>query len=250
VRSGTVLQYELNAPVTKLSLSGEYRQGFDDGISGVIHVRGQAELTDDLERWTGTFKVVTVLKADGKVIDRCRTRSVGLKAPLLLRDYVETGGFNVQSEPGDGVGDGESESFTFPGSGSAMALDRGRTLNFGVDSWSGYFGVDSGQLTPGTYTVGIDGAWMNVRGRSDECGEEGISGTFTITDFTHTKKLVHSAGFTFEQHCFGSTAALRGDFNYRFAPPPLGDGPLSAQPKDAAPQPSGTASSTVGAITR
>jgi hypothetical protein len=144
------------------------------------------------------------------------------------------GTLTLHSEPGDVVGRGQDYSYTrpfdqvFPVGGFRGAS----TINADIealngDSWRLTFAAPTGQpIAPGEYTdaqrfpfqeAGRPG--LSVDGNSIGCNT--LTGSFTVLELEYgANNLVSRFHATFEQHCEGVAAALRGEIVLT-QPPPL-----------------------------
>ena len=148
--------------------------------------------------------------------------------------YGGTTRVTLTSEPGDPAGQGQT--YTLVPGAATFRITGGRT-GVGIDArtsdgggWSGWFAPAAGDiLTPGfTYTAGdqpFDGTLprLFVVGSVVPCHT--TTGSFTVTsaDFAPDGSA-RGIAVSFEQHCDGANAALRGTFSFRAgntaAPPP------------------------------
>jgi hypothetical protein len=142
--------------------------------------------------------------------------------------------FTATSEPGDTVGMGLSyaltsadTTFSSKSDGSRTEIDVFTPASPGP-TWMLFFSAAPGQqLVPGTYPdastfpdqeVGRGG--LRISGPGGDCNT--ISGSFTVLDATYGPYgYLTSFDATFEQHCEGAPAALRGEIKVANpAPPP------------------------------
>ena len=158
--------------------------------------------------------------------------STGATAVVQL-DGAGVGGdtsLTMASDPGDFVGAGVSYGYTptnasFGVSGSRQGVHGTIDASDG-SRWSLDFVPSSGDiLTTGTtytatrYPFNGTGAGMSISGQGRGCNT--LTGTFTVNEIsTDLDGLLQSVSITFEQHCEGAAAALRGTLDYRV---PAGD---------------------------
>jgi hypothetical protein len=146
---------------------------------------------------------------------------------------VETGSLSFTSDPGDYIGGGQSYSYdTTAGDTLSVTGSDDNTVEIGVtggngDWWNLTLAAPRGEtLTAKTYTgatrapfrapgePGID-LWGNGRG----CNED--TGSFTVDRIEFgPNSYVTAFDATYEQHCEGGTAALRGEVHITNPPPP------------------------------
>jgi hypothetical protein len=138
----------------------------------------------------------------------------------------------MTSDPGESIAEGRSYSFSAPGDG----LEGGSGLGehgVGVfarpagtsDLWSGRFAAPTGQrLLPAVYTDAqrFEDAThpaLDVSGAGRGCNA--TTGQFTVLESSYGPYgYLKSLHLTFEQHCEGFPAALRGEINLVGPPPP------------------------------
>ena len=150
----------------------------------------------------------------------------------------------MSSDPGDYIGQGLTSSYATPTSpfvatarnwqGENNRVDVVAWTNVGTaDYWVLEFAAPPGQtLAPGTYSdavrvvsQGSGQPGLDVWGMGRGCNA--LSGSFTVSDAVFGPYgYVQSFHATFEQHCEGHVAALRGEVSVSNPPPPP---PLSVQ---------------------
>ncbi len=144
----------------------------------------------------------------------------------------------MTSDPDDYVGQGLTYSYATPtnvffatvqdwyGANNMVSVTM-RTDPSSTDYWILRFAAPPGQtLTPGTYTnavqPGLQSAGQpgfDLFGMGRSCGT--VNGNFTVSDAIFGPYgYVQSFRATFEQHCGGATAALRGEITVSNPPPP------------------------------
>ena len=142
----------------------------------------------------------------------------------------------IESEPGDFIGDGKryyhrpsdgTFSSALWGAVTGTAVDitfRPPTFPFG-ENWRLAFAAPGGApLTVGTYSgaaahpfQAADVPGLNISGMGRGCNS--ITGSFVVHEVTYTGDTVTALWVTFEQHCDGQEAALRGDLRYNASAP-------------------------------
>ena len=149
-------------------------------------------------------------------------------APAQARP-VEAGSLSISGDPDDYVSGGQSYRYS-TGSGDAFeALGSPDARYFDMhgangDIWYVNVKAPTGQiLEPGTYQdTGpweSDGAQLYVYRPGHSCAQ--ATGTFTIQNAVNgPMNYLHQFDVTFEQHCDGATAALRGELHLQNPPPP------------------------------
>jgi hypothetical protein len=141
--------------------------------------------------------------------------------------------FTASSEPGDTVGGGTSYSLASGGAtfnsksdGNRIEIDVYTQASPGP-TWMLFFSAPTGQqLLPGLYSDiaalpgSQTGGSLSISGPGGACNT--TSGSFTVLDATYGPNgYVASFDATFEQHCEGAAAALRGEIALtNSAPPP------------------------------
>jgi hypothetical protein len=150
----------------------------------------------------------------------------------------------MSSDSGDYIGQGLTNSYATPANvflatakswqGENNRVDvTMRTDAASTDYWVLEFAAPPGRrLTPGTYpdavrvvSQGSGQPGLDVWGMGRGCNA--LSGSFTVSDAVFGPYgYVQSFRATFEQHCEGRAAALRGEVSVSSPPPPP---PLSAQ---------------------
>jgi hypothetical protein len=157
---------------------------------------------------------------------------------------AQSGTLTMTSDAGDYIGQGLAYSYATPtnvffattrswqGENNEVSVTM-RTDAASTDYWVLEFAAPPGQtLTPGTYTdavrvvsQGVSQPGLDVWGMGRGCNA--LSGSFTVSDAAFGPYgYVQSFHVTFEQHCEGHVAALRGEVSVSNPPPPP---PLSAQ---------------------
>lgn len=142
---------------------------------------------------------------------------------------VDSGSLTMTSDPGDFVGGGVPHSYStqagdvFSTSGGDSAITAFVSAANG-DFWFLSFAAPTGQvLAPGTFSGAIRFATsaapgLDVEGIGRGCNT--VTGSFTVTDLTIVQGFIQTFDVTFEQHCEGAAAALRGDLRIQNPPPP------------------------------
>ena len=155
---------------------------------------------------------------------------------------------NITSDPGDYVGQGQTYYLTMGNSGNSLFISAGNQ-NGGVSIYADtlygqYWAMDfaapnNAQLAPGSYpnatlfpyeAAGVPG--FDVFGNGRGCSA--LTGTFNVLQVAYNgfNNTMSAFDATFEQHCEGATAALRGEIRYNATPPLY----LMAPPDEKTPQ--------------
>jgi hypothetical protein len=155
---------------------------------------------------------------------------------------VQTGTLSFTSDPGDYIGGGQSASYD-SGAGDTLGVTGStddRAVHVSVDGANGdwwYLDIAAPQgqtLTPGTYTGATrypfqqpDEPGLSFDGDGRGCNT--LTGSFAVQQAVFGPNgYVQEFDATFEQHCEGSDAALRGEVHITNpAPPPALDLGLS-----------------------
>jgi hypothetical protein len=144
---------------------------------------------------------------------------------------ASSGSLTMTSDPGDYIGGGRSWSYAMPpDSFSSQILYRNgvEVIVNGAngDWWYLDFGAPNGaQLTPGTYDNAARWPFedpsqpgLSIFGNGRGCNT--LTGSFTVLDATYAPGgSLQSFHATFEQHCEGGSAALRGEVQISSPPP-------------------------------
>jgi hypothetical protein len=158
-----------------------------------------------------------------------------LGARSLPAAVATSGSLSMTSDPGDFVGQGQDWSYTAgPDIFSSQLLYRSE-VEAGVDvivhgangdSWRLDFSAPFGaHLTPGTYSDAARWPFedpsqpgLEIDGNGRGCNM--LTGNFTVLDATYGPDgSVQTFHATFEQHCEGAVAALRGEVQLTNPPP-------------------------------
>jgi hypothetical protein len=125
----------------------------------------------------------------------------------------------LQSDVGDFVGGGASYSYTRANAVLSFTPNGGtlRVQVRGDESWDGEFDLPSAltQFQPGTYTNLTRAPFRNPSvGGLDWSGEgrgcNTLTGSITVHGATYSAGVLSALDLSFDQHCEGSAAALRG----------------------------------------
>lgn len=136
---------------------------------------------------------------------------------------------SLNSDPGDFIGQGQT-IFLTPSNGTFSAsqnFDSGVTINFfgGSQFWTlNFAAANHVPLTVGSYTgaarfpfQAFDQPGLSVTGDGRGCNT--LTGSFTVLEVNYgTSGTIDSFDATFEQHCEGATAALRGEVRFNAHP--------------------------------
>jgi hypothetical protein len=146
---------------------------------------------------------------------------------------------HLESEAGDYIGAGQKYSYV-PESAIFAATATGNHLTLtitGAQSWVGEFQGPSSQtqLTPGDYT-GLqrypfnDPAQGGLSWYGEGRGCNTLAGSFVIDSVAYVGDSLTAIDLSFEQHCEGGTAALRGAVHWRAGVPSIPSGPVYPVP--------------------
>jgi hypothetical protein len=145
----------------------------------------------------------------------------------------------LTSDAQDYVGAGRSYSYT--NANAEIAVDAGAGY-FAIDitgdeSWTGIFVLPAGMehIQPGTYS-GLQRypfhdpakGGMDWSGQSRGCST--ITGSFTVSAVSYAGDSLTSIDLSFEQHCEGVSAALRGEIHWRAGDATQPSGPVRPIP--------------------
>ena len=149
--------------------------------------------------------------------------------------YVE-----LQSDAGDYIGAGRSYRYTLSNAVIQVTAS-GSHLSVHIDGdewWYGEFqapGATTAPLVPGTYS-GLTRFPFNDPGKGalswsgDGRGCNTLTGSFTVDRVTYTAGALTAIDLHFEQHCEGSTYALRGSIHWWAGDPSGVAGPVNPIP--------------------
>jgi hypothetical protein len=213
----------------KVAVRGRYR-GRGPGYRYLVRLRfrGSEVKRFDVaaerpqEIWKGRFRAKVVVRRGGRVLTKCRSRTLRWTAdgaPKFPEDENSTASIDLDSDPGHYVGQGETHSFDDPpeiihGDGSR------RHLEFSAGSWSITLEPPgSGVLVPGTFVVnrppGASGDYGTVSVNAEGRGCSRDSGTFTVQSISFDPwGDVTSVSVTFEHRCEQRPEVLRGAVTY------------------------------------
>lgn len=146
---------------------------------------------------------------------------------LSVPAQAQVTSLTMVSDPGDYIGGGQFYFYT-PADGTFSAqknYDQGVSLSFNTPSYSHWWYLDfaapnNQPLSVGTYTGAIrfpfqatNQPGLSVYGDGRGCNT--LTGTFDVLEVTYgAANDVVAFDATFEQHCEGATAALRGEIRY------------------------------------
>lgn len=160
--------------------------------------------------------------------------SDGGTGPGPVPSYVQ-----LQSDPGDYIGAGSRYSYTQANSVIAVTASGGflSVSVQGDQQWSGEFQAPGAQtqLQPGSYTelrrypfhdAAVGGLSWSGEGR----GCNTLTGRFTIDHVTYANGVLTAIDLSFEQHCEGGPAALRGVIHWRIDDATRPPGPVNPIP--------------------
>ena len=127
----------------------------------------------------------------------------------------------LQSDAGDYIGGGATYTYTQANS-SIVVTATGRHLSVGVEGWSGDFEAMNtvSRIEPGYYPDLIRWPFHNPAkgglswfGQGRGCNT--LEGWFAVDRVTYVGNTLTALEMRFEQHCDGSTPALRGAIRWR-----------------------------------
>ncbi|HYR99643.1 MAG TPA: hypothetical protein VEO58_11545 [Gemmatimonadales bacterium] len=144
----------------------------------------------------------------------------------------------LQSDAEDSVGSGKTYDYSLA---NAVLIVSARTDTFAIhiqgdEEWTGVFTIPNTlpRLEPGFYyratrfpyndpaRPGL--SWFGANG----C--DSLTGSFTIADLSYTGTSLTAIDLSFEQHCEGLPAALRGSIHWRADDPTRPPGPVTPVP--------------------
>lgn len=190
--------------------------------SGRGSARQAARMVTILRRCSGVLAAATVLAAAGAIIP-----AVANAQP------VAAGSVTMNSDEGDFIGGGQSYAFSpqHLDSFTVSASEAGTTVVLSVhtadgDFWDFDFAAPAAApLAPGRYDNATRYPFqsplapgLSVSGAARGCNT--LTGSFTVAEATIIQGYVQVFDATFEQHCEGFTAALRGHVRITNPPPP------------------------------
>lgn len=144
----------------------------------------------------------------------------------------------LQSDAQDFVGSGKTYEYSLA---NALLIETARRDTFGIyirgdEEWTGVFTIPNSRkrISPGTYNratrfpyndPGRPGmSWFGTNGCST------LSGSFEIHGVTFVDTTLTAIDLSFEQHCEGARAALRGSIHWRADDPTRPPGPVNPVP--------------------
>jgi len=156
--------------------------------------------------------------------------------PPVIPEPVKTPNFvKLQSDPGDWVGDGHAYDYSRANAVLSLSANGG-TVHVSIDGderWGGDIEFTTTTIQPGTYT-GLkrfrDGATGGLSWSGEGRGCNTVSGSVTVDSVTYAAGALSTLDLRFEQHCEGSTPALRGTIHWRADDTTAPPGPLSPPP--------------------
>lgn len=155
---------------------------------------------------------------DGSGGGSTTTTTTPTAPPERKQINAATWSLQMTSDPGDYIGQGQSYSYT-QADGQMLGSGEPSYIGFdafpGSDTWSGGFRAPDGQtLVVGTtyQTGGAGQASGGVDGQHRACG---ATGSFTVEQLAFSSpNMLKDAKVSFAQHCEGSTAWLRGTWEF------------------------------------
>jgi len=226
-RAGTRLLLHTPPAPGSFAAKGRYTDhghGYRFLISAAIRGRDHPPSPDSeylLTGWTGTLKVSARVFHHGKFFDRCRSGNLHWESTVQLNSgpVPVTGSLQMTGDPGEYIsGGGGSYDYTAPPTPfTATAVGPGITLTVGgPGGWRLRLATSAHeQLHVGTYPnasrFGNTGNQIDITGYGRGCNE--TTGEFTVNAISYDRyQRIVSADVSFEQHCEGGPAALRGRF--------------------------------------
>ena len=197
---------------TGFAVRGRYRLEVGRGLNARVSVRVRGRQVNP-HRWRGTFSASAVIVRRGRRYDSCRLGRVGWRATVPKLS------FDMTSDNGEYIGQGGSYSYRSPQDRVTWSGTR-RLLQAQVDGWSLSFQAPSGRtLRAGRFTGATrypfngSGAGLDVTGPGRGCNE--VTGEFTVHSSSFDRRgRVRSMDVSFEHHCEGGPAALRGRLTF------------------------------------
>jgi hypothetical protein len=192
---------------------GAYTLRDAGGIRARVVVRASGRRAS-IYRWDGSFAASAVVRRHGRVVDRCRL-------PLTRwRATAPEARLDMTSDRGDYIGGGQSYSYATPEQAVTIGGNR-RQVSVRMGGWSVEFDAPPGRaLTPGRfaearrYPFNDRSPGLSIHGHGRGCNE--LTGEFTVHRSSFDRRgRVRAFSVSFEQHCEGGSAALRGSFSYR-----------------------------------
>ena len=196
--------------------------GFDASVEGAMtgrrHVPGGRP---GLERWSGLLEIEVTLRREDRIVERCGFRDARWTA---RRESFGRFAWTMTGDAGDYINGGET--VTYGRRDELVAYGDRKLVHFGVnarngDDWTADFAAPPrDRLVPGrTYTAErypfhAPAAGLDVSGNGRGCNN--LTGTFTVEQarFDRHGRMLRFV-VRFEQHCEGSTPALRGRLSFR-----------------------------------
>lgn len=144
--------------------------------------------------------------------------------------WAQVTSLSLTSDPGDFIGQGQT-TFLTPADGTFTAsqnFDGGVSVDFSGQPGTFWFldfaAANSQPLTVGTFTGATrfpfqpsNEAGLSVSGDGRGCNT--LTGSFTVLEVSYgPNSTVNAFDATFEQHCEGGTAALRGEIRFNANP--------------------------------
>jgi hypothetical protein len=197
---------------TRFAVRGTYRLAVGRGLNARVSVRLRGRQVNP-HRWRGTFSGSAVVLRRGRRYDSCRLGRVRWRATIPELS------FDMTSDNGEYIGQGGSYSYRSPQDRVIWSGNR-RLLQAQVGGWSLSFQAPTGRrLTPGHFTGATRhpfngaGAGLDVTGDGRGCNE--VTGEFTVHSSSFDRRgRIRAIDISFEHHCEGGPAALRGRLTF------------------------------------
>ncbi|MFL5386360.1 MAG: hypothetical protein ACJ8GN_27900 [Longimicrobiaceae bacterium] len=145
----------------------------------------------------------------------------------------------LQSDPGDYIGAGRSYEYT-KSNAVISVIPAGKAIQVSIDGdeqWSAMFEVPAASIQPGTYT-GLerwpfhDPAKGGLAWGGEGRGCNTLTGSMKVDSIRYMIGGVAMLEMSFEQHCDGAAAALRGTIHYRADDATAPSGPVNPPPSN------------------
>ncbi len=182
------------------------------GIRARVRVKSDGQHRSPF-RWDGRFAASAVVRQRGRVIARCRLRTTRWAATAPQARITMT------SDAGDYIGQGQSYVWATPD--APVTVTGGRRM---IQAAAGGFDFEfvpapRNTLRPGVYSGATrypfndNNPGLSVSGNGRGCNM--LTGTFTINSIAFSRGgRLTKLDMSFEQHCEGGDAALRGTITF------------------------------------
>jgi hypothetical protein len=190
-------------------------------------------------RWAFLCLAVAVIPACGK------------DGPTVPQTQPKPSFVKLQSDAGDYIGAGQSYEYT-KSNAVISVTSAGSAIQVEIDGdqqWSAFFQLPTASIQPGTYT-GLtrypfhDPAKGGLSWYGEGRGCNTLTGSMKIDSIRYMIGGVAMLDMSFEQHCEGAAAALRGTIHYRADDATAPGGPVTPPPSNLWAPPAGAVPST------